>query len=195
MSFSVEAAGTATVVKVAENITFVNQKEFLAIWETLSEESCRTAVLDLSAITYFGSMAVGLVTKVFTRMKDEGARIVAVRPKRDDVFQVFKITRLTDVIRFHDTLEAALEAVGVAPGTVATVVLESTDSVASKIDKLNEKDPEVRRYSAWALGLLGDTEAVPALEKLWSGDPDLKVREAAAESLERLTGRRYKVTG
>ena len=48
--------------------------------------------------------------------------------------------------------------------------------------------------TAWALGLLGDKRAVNALEGILQ-DNDARVREAAAESLEKLTGQRYQLPG
>ncbi len=194
MSFSVEKNGTVTVVRVVENITFVNQREFVAVWDRLLGDGCQAAVLDLSGITYFGSMAVGLVAKVFNQLKSTGARLVAVRPEREDVFQVFKITRMTDLIRFFDSRAAALEALGVREGEVKTLVVEEQDPVGAKIAKLSDPDPEVRRYTAWALGLLGDDRAVAALEGVLR-DPDLRVRETAAESLEKLTGKKIQLPG
>lgn len=193
MSFSVEQSGSVTVVRVAENITFVNQKDFLAVWDRIVADAGRAAVLDLSEISYIGSMAIGLVAKVFNQLKGAGIRMVAVRPEKDEVFQVFKITRLVDLIPFHDTKRGALDTLGVDSGEYATIVLEEADPVESKIKKLEDKDPEVRRYTAWALGLLGDQRAVAALEGILA-DPDSRVRQAAADSLEKLTGQRYPVS-
>lgn len=190
MSFSVERSGSVTVVQVVENITFVNQKEFLSIWQKLIQDGCQGAVLDLGGITYFGSMAVGLIARIFNEMKEVGSRLVAVRPEKDDVFQVFKITRMTDLIQFFDSRADALQALGVDPSQVSTVSLEDSDPVATKIDKLGDRDPEVRRYAAWSLGLLGDPRAVTPLEGILE-DPDDRVRLAAQESIEKLTGRRF----
>lgn len=190
MSFTVESSGSVTVIRVVENLTFVNQKEFLAIGESLAKEGVRAVVLDLLEITYFGSMAFGLVAKLFHTLKDVGSKLVVVRPHRDEVFQVFKITRMVDLMDFYPTRDAALEAIGVAePAAVPEVVMEDEDPVASKIAKLGDEDPEVRRYTAWALGLLGDSRAVSPLEGCLA-DPEPRVREAAADSLEKLTGTR-----
>lgn len=192
MSFTVESSGSVTVIRVVENLTFVNQKEFLAIGETLAKDGTKAVVLDLLEITYFGSMAFGLVAKLFHLLKDVGSQLVVVRPRRDEVYQVFKITRMVDLMDFFDTREEALDAVGVeesAVQSVPEVVMEDEDPVASKIARLTDEDPEVRRYTAWALGLLGDDRAVSPLEGCL-GDPEPRVREAAADSLEKLTGTR-----
>lgn len=193
MSFTVEKSGSVTVVRVAENITFVNQREFDSIWERLLVDEVRAAVLDLGTISYFGSMAFGLLAKTFNRLKEKGCRLVIVRPEKDEVFQVFKITRLVDLIEFFPSEREAFEALGVDSSDVTTVVLEDADPVGSKIEKLKDPDPEVRRYTAWALGLLGDSRAVPALEEALARDHELRVREAAAESLEKLTGQRQSI--
>ena len=190
MSFTVESSGSVTVIRIVENLTFVNQKEFLAIGDSLAKEGAKAVVLDLKEITSFGSMAFGLVAKMFHTLKDVGGKLVVVRPKRDEVFQVFKITRMVDLMDFFPTREEALDAVGVdqaAVEAVPEVVMEDEDPVASKISRLTDEDPEVRRYTAWALGLLGDDRAVSPLEGCL-GDPEPRVREAAADSLEKLTG-------
>ncbi len=187
MSFSVKTNGGATIVRVIENLTFVNQKEFLAIGDRLVEEGTKQAVLDLKDISYFGSMAFGLVAKTFNMLKEAGCRLVVVRPEKDEVFQVFKITRMVDLMEFYSTESEALEALGVTPGSAKTVVMEDVDPVQSKILKLSDSDPEVRRYTAWSLGLLGDARAVDALKECLN-DSEVKVRDAAAESLEKITG-------
>jgi anti-anti-sigma factor len=187
MSFSIESSGRAQVVRVAENITFVNQKEFLGIWDRVVEEKVPAVVLDLSDITYFGSMAFGLVARTVTRLKEVGCRLAVIRPNKNEVFEVFRITRLVELIDFYSDETSALSAMGIDRSTVSTVVMEDRDPVRSKIKKLEDSDSEVRRYAAWALGLLGDPSAIPALQAALE-DGELRVRQTAAESLEKLTG-------
>lgn len=187
MSFSIEDRGPARLVRVTENITFVNQKEFLAIWDAVVEQGVPAVVLDLSRITYFGSMAFGLVARTVTRLKEAGCKLAVVRPASDEVFQVFKITRLIELIDFFDSEEGARAHLGLEAEELSEVLLEDRDPVLSKLGKLRDGDLEVRRYAAWALGLLGDPRALPGLEEALS-DPEDRVRHSAAEAIERLTG-------
>lgn len=185
MSFSVEVAKPVALLRVVENITFVNQNEFTSIWDRLIEDECDTLILDLSSISYFGSMAFGLVAKNAQRWSKTGKTLAVIRPEKDEVFQVFKITRLVELLDFYDSEAEALEALGHQDLEFSTVVADEKDPVESKIAKLSDKDPEVRRYTAWALGLVGDGRAIQPLEKLLE-DSDPRVREAARDSLEKI---------
>jgi anti-anti-sigma factor len=110
MSFSVDESGSAPVVRVAENITFGNQDEFQNIWDRILATGRERAVLDLSALTYFGSLALGLVAKVAGELKQAKCHLVIVRPREDRVFQVFRITRLVEWIDFFEDEASALES-------------------------------------------------------------------------------------
>lgn len=54
--------------------------------------------------------------------------------------------------------------------------------VAYHIARLKDKNPEVRINSARELGLIGDPEALPALEDLFRMETDPLVRKAAQDA-------------
>ena len=54
--------------------------------------------------------------------------------------------------------------------------------VAYHISRLQDKSPEVRIKAIKELELLGDTEALSALEDVYKNDEDVEVRRAAQEA-------------
>ncbi len=72
---------------------------------------------------------------------------------------------------------AAAKALGQMQATQATDLL---------IDKLQHKDPKIRREMAYALGLMRDKKAFEPLKKLIQGDEDELVRFFAKDAIERI---------
>ena len=74
-----------------------------------------------------------------------------------------------------------------APGVVNPLVHGEPGAVGVLTDLLRDKDPIVRAYAAYALGVLGTKagEAAPALRDSLS-DPDETVRQLAAVALQSL---------
>lgn len=50
------------------------------------------------------------------------------------------------------------------------------------INRLQDKNPDVRKKAITELALLGDTDALEALQAVFKTDPDLDVRKAAQEA-------------
>ena len=54
--------------------------------------------------------------------------------------------------------------------------------VSYHIGRLQDKSPEVRLKAIQELALLGETEALEALQSVFKNDPDVDVRKAAQEA-------------
>ncbi len=75
-------------------------------------------------------------------------------------------------------------------------VMQGASAVEQRIDELQDEDPLVRRYAAWALGELESGEGVgPLIERLSDGDADVRLVSAWAlgeikddDAIEPLTG-------
>ena len=68
---------------------------------------------------------------------------------------------------------------------------ESTDYLISLLNKSN--DLKLRCFLIEALGRLNDKKAVPVLEKAMDPDKIWAIRVLAAQSLEDITGKKYKI--
>ncbi len=177
------------VLKVDENLTFVNQKEFVKIIQGTIEERCSHVVLDISAMSFIGSMGIGLIAQFFNKLKAADGELIIVRPS-EDICKVFTLTGLDRIIPFFKTVNEALESFGkkVTAKDVPQSEEGTDSSLVSKVRKLEDENEEVRRYVAWSLGLLGDPEAIPYLEKVLQKDTSKEVRDAASDALKKLTG-------
>ena len=189
MNFSISEVGEVNVLRVFENITYVNQKDFSKLAESIRNSECRKVILDLSKLKFLGSLGIGAIAKLYQDLKARQAALIIVKPP-EHVFKVFSLTGLAQVIPFFDTEEAALEEYGVTPGQERVVAHVDEDEVDDKIRRLKDDNAEVRRYVAWSLGLLRDPRAISHLEAALE-DPSGEVREAAADALKKLTGKTY----
>jgi HEAT repeat protein len=54
--------------------------------------------------------------------------------------------------------------------------------LAYHLGRLQDKNPDIRKKSILELALLGDADALEALQDVFQNDPDLEVRKAAQEA-------------
>ena len=92
--------------------------------------------------------------------------------------------------RHRDLLEEKRSRARIVLGSILTTLGRLRDSAAlsTLLEALGEKDIELRRSAALALGDLGDPGAAAALASALAQDPDLQVRGFAAISLGRIGG-------
>jgi HEAT repeat protein len=72
----------------------------------------------------------------------------------------------------------------------ALALIGAADSVPAFTERLQDKDPYMRRAAAEGLGRAGDTKSLDALERLATTDDSAMVRLASAFALQKL-GRNY----
>jgi anti-sigma B factor antagonist len=74
----------------------------------------RNLVLDLSAVGFIDSTAIGVLAGALARLDQVGGGSLAVVCTHEKVLQIFDITGLDDVIELHDSREQALSALAIA---------------------------------------------------------------------------------
>ncbi|UCC82616.1 MAG: HEAT repeat domain-containing protein [Gemmatimonadota bacterium] len=76
---------------------------------------------------------------------------------------------------------ASVEIWGTATAELLRTIQQSSDPVERRIGQLEDDDPRVRRYAAWALGELeSDRSVMPLIESLGDGDADVRLVAAWA---------------
>jgi anti-anti-sigma factor len=190
MNFSISEVADIRIIRITENITYINQKDFFEMVEAVVSGDCRRIILDLSSLKFLGSLGIGAITRLYQKVKKTNRDITIISPPKP-VLKVFNLTGLAKVIPFADSEAEALRKYNVSDTPKEVIAHVNKSEVAQKIARLADKNSEVRRYVAWSLGLLRDREAIPHLEKLLEEDPSSEVRAAAADALRKLTGRTY----
>jgi anti-sigma B factor antagonist len=76
----------------------------------------RRLVLDLSAVTFIDSTAIGVLVGAVLRLRETGGGSLAVvcAPEKRRVVQIFEIAAVGRVIELHDSREEALLALAMA---------------------------------------------------------------------------------
>jgi anti-sigma B factor antagonist len=190
MNFSISEISNVRIVRVTENITYINQKEFFEMVETVVGGDCKKVILDLSSLKFLGSLGIGAITRFYQKMKKSDGELIIIRPP-EQVFKVFSLTGLAKVIPFIDDEATALSQLGISANDKQIVAQVDESDIQQKIERLKDENPEVRRYIAWSLGLLRNKEAIAPLEHSLETDSSSEVRAAAADALRKLTGRSY----
>jgi len=109
--------------------------------------------------------------------------------------QVQRIRTITDREARRDTTELGrwlLEGGSAAPRTAAAVALgriQNRGSVPVLSRALDDRAPEVRREAAFALGLVGDSTAAPALVRRLAVETDPRARDALIAALGNAGGK------
>jgi len=94
------------------------------------------------------------------------------------------VPSLTEQLTYYKKGEGAWSALH------ALALIGAPASVPAFTERLEDKDPYMRRSAAEGLGRAGDTKSIDALERMVSGDDSAMVRVACAFALQKL-GRNY----
>lgn len=81
----------------------------------LASEGARKLVLDLSGVSFLDSTGLGVIVGILKRVRTHGGEL-ALAGAEPQVRKVFEITRMTDILPLHDTVEAAIAASDGADG-------------------------------------------------------------------------------
>jgi anti-sigma B factor antagonist len=98
--------GATVVVAVTGDVDIHTAPQVAERLDALRAEGCTAIVVDLSDVTFLDSSALGVLIAAHRELAGVGGglRLAAPRPQ---VSQVFRITRLAEVIPLFDDVDAA----------------------------------------------------------------------------------------
>lgn len=110
-SVSTSASDGSTVVQARGDIDVHSAPELRAELLEQIARGHRHLVIDLSAVTFLDSSALGVLVGAMKRVRDDGGWVRLVCPDQR-LLKIFRITGLTRVFSIYDTTEAALRETG-----------------------------------------------------------------------------------
>lgn len=111
MEVRTRQAGDVLVVELSGELAGVRKEDLLAGIAAGFGPACRSIVLDLSAVAYMDSMAIGALVEVRSNAVARGGE-VAFAALQPAVRQIFTIIRFDRIFRIFDEVDAAVLAVG-----------------------------------------------------------------------------------
>jgi anti-sigma B factor antagonist len=114
----VEAAPGIPLVQLRGEIDLHTCPELRATLQQLMEAGQHTIVLNLAEVPYLDSAALGVLVDAVRRARENhgGIYLTHVTPF---VRRAFEITRLIKIFQVHDSVEAAVAAIGARPSESA----------------------------------------------------------------------------
>jgi len=112
-----------TLVKVTEDITYANVREFFATLDAIVENDVLDIVLDLEDVPYITSRGLGAIVHTYTVVSKRGGNFIIVTAA-DDVLSSFAVTKLDKILTIVPTRTAATEFLQAAAAAKAA----STDT-------------------------------------------------------------------
>lgn len=106
--------GEVAVLVVGGEIDYEASPQLRASIVNAIKGGRRQLVLDLSAVTFVDSTAIGVMAGALARLEDAGGGSMAVVCTNDKVLQIFEITGLDSVITLHGSRDDALSAIATA---------------------------------------------------------------------------------
>jgi anti-sigma B factor antagonist len=106
--------GEVAVLVVGGEIDYEASPQLRACIINAIKGGRRQLVLDLSAVTFVDSTAIGVMAGALARLEDAGGGSLAVVCTNDKVLQIFEITGLDSVITLHGSRDEALSAIATA---------------------------------------------------------------------------------
>ena len=106
MQISVEPVGAASVVTIAGDVDMSTAPQLEQRLDELTDTGATNLVVDLNAVEFLDSSALGVLVGVHKRLTAAGGsmRLVCSQPR---IERIFAITRLTEVISVFETVDAA----------------------------------------------------------------------------------------
>ena len=89
-----------------ETIDFANVSDFRDVLDENVKDYTGNVILDLSVVTYIGSVGLGLISLVSVMLDSEGRRFIVVCAT-DEVRRLFHISGLDRVMTVVETVESA----------------------------------------------------------------------------------------
>ena len=111
MDLSIEDRNDCTlkIVRVGENITFANVKEFAAVTQEVVEGGATRVLLDLSKVNFCNSHGFGAIINLYTRLAKRDGRFAILNPQKA-IQEVLEITKMDSIIGVYDSEDDAVHA-------------------------------------------------------------------------------------
>jgi anti-sigma B factor antagonist len=107
---TVEDAGGLLVVAPAGELDAFTAPELRSeLHRLLEDASTRRLVVDLTAVTFLDSSALGVLVGALRRLRERGGELHLVQP-RPTVRRIFEVTALDAVFTLHEARDEALAA-------------------------------------------------------------------------------------
>lgn len=97
------------VVRVGENITFANVKEFSASTQELVDGGATRILLDLEQVNFCNSHGFGAIINLYTRLAKRDGRFAILKPQKA-IQEVLEITKMDSIIGVYANEADAIQA-------------------------------------------------------------------------------------
>ncbi len=77
MELNIEEVQGVTVIRIRENVTFSNTREFKDVLEKTVEAGVAGIVLDMEDVSFINSTGIGIIASAFNSLKDRKGTLVA----------------------------------------------------------------------------------------------------------------------
>ena len=101
--------GQVQVIRVGENITFANVKEFSQVAQELIEGGAMKVLLDLEKVSFCNSHGFGAIINLYTRLAKRDGRFAILKPQKA-IQEVLEITKMDSIIGVYVAETEALKA-------------------------------------------------------------------------------------
>jgi anti-sigma B factor antagonist len=110
MKFSTKELNNVTVVKMEGNMLGGPEaSELNSALHKLLDAKKKNIIVDLSDVTLMNSSGLGMIIGAVTTMRNAGGNL-KIAAATEKVEQVFKMTKVSNVIELHDTVKGAVES-------------------------------------------------------------------------------------
>jgi stage II sporulation protein AA (anti-sigma F factor antagonist) len=99
----------ATILDIADEVTYSTRKEFSERLEQLRRHGCRHVILNLKQVTFVDSAAIGLLALAAPQFKAVNCKLSLVGPQ-GTVQQVLGMAHITKLIPVYPSEDAAMRA-------------------------------------------------------------------------------------
>jgi len=101
--------GAVKVVRVGENITFANVKEFSQTTQELIDGGAMKVLLDLEKVSFCNSHGFGAIINLYTRLAKRDGRFAILKPQKA-IQEVLEITKMDSIIGVYADERDAIAA-------------------------------------------------------------------------------------
>lgn len=110
MKFSTKELNNVTVVKMEGSILGGPEaSELNSALHKLIDAKKKNIIVDLSDVSLMNSSGLGMLIGAVTTMRNAGGNL-KIAAATEKVAQVFKITKVSNVIELHETVKGAVES-------------------------------------------------------------------------------------